>query len=148
MKKQTLSKSKKKAWTETSRAIRYAHAYDGDNCTCVTCGLTKHWKEQQAGHFIPRAQGNALYFEARNIHPQCYRCNINLGGNGAEYYPYMVERYGQGMIDILKEKQQTIVKFSIDDYNEMAKHFKSEFNRVDELRKNGQQGIIEIQSWY
>jgi NinG protein len=142
-KKVKLGNAKKKAWSALSKAVRYAHAYDGDNCSCVTCGQTKHWKEQQAGHFIPKAQGNAIYFEICNVHPQCYRCNINLGGNGAEYYPYMLKTYGQGMIDRLKEKQQTIVKFKTYDYEDIEKHYKEEFKRIEELRKNGQTGIIE-----
>lgn len=147
MPKKNLSSAKKKAWAALSKAVRYAHAYDGDNCKCVTCETVKHWKEMQAGHFIPKVQGNGIYFEIENVHPQCYRCNINLGGNGAEYYPYMLKTYGQGMIDILKEKQREIVKFSIFDYQEMEQHYKQEFKRIDGLRKNGTTGIIEIEGY-
>ena len=66
----------------------------------------------QAGHFIPQAQGNAVKWDLRNIHPQCYRCNINLGGNGAEYYPFMEETYGKEVIDELRQRSNTTVKIS------------------------------------
>jgi|TARA_S200002703_G_scaffold98191_1_gene84885 5-methylcytosine-specific restriction endonuclease McrA len=142
--KSAKQKAKEKAWSALSKAVRYAHAYDGDNCKCVTCSTVKHWKELQAGHFIPKAQGNSVYFELHNVHPQCYRCNINLGSNGAEYYPYMLRTYGQGMIDRLKEKQQMIVTFREGDFNEIAKHYKEEFERIEQMRKDGHAGIIDL----
>ena len=147
MAKSSKTKAKEAAWSSLSKAIRYSHAYDGWNCSCVTCGIVKPWKEQQAGHWIPRAQGLAVYFDVNNIHPQCFRCNINLGSNGPEYAVYMRETYGDGMMELLREKQRMNIKYSEQDYRDMKKHYDSEFKRMEVMRGDGVQGIIELVAW-
>ena len=82
----------------------------------MTCGWTGEISAMQAGHWIPKAQGSAIYFEETNIHPQCYRCNINLGGNGPEYYTFMLRTYGQEELDRLKALAKMTVKFTVEDY--------------------------------
>lgn len=87
---------KKKLWEVFSRYIRQR-----DNGKCFTCGLQKPWKQMQAGHFICKSIGGlGLYFHEKNVHCQCYRCNINLGGNGAIYVRKLIATYGE---DVLKE---------------------------------------------
>jgi hypothetical protein len=56
----------------------------------------------------------------------------------------MLRTYGQGMIDRLKEKQQMIVTFREGDFNEIAKHYKEEFERIEQMRKDGHVGIIDL----
>lgn len=90
----------------------------------MTCGSTKHWKELQAGHFIPKKKGNAVYFVEENIHPQCYQCNINLGGYGAMYNKYMLETYGQEKIDELLALTQTTLKLTIQDLKDIETYYK------------------------
>ena len=124
MKKPTKKKLRKTLWDLTSEYIRRKYADDNGYCSCVTCGMTKHWKEMQAGHFIPKAQGNAIYFVEENIHPQCYRCNMNLGGNGPEYTPFMELTYGKEKVDELRKLAATTVKFTISDYQDMIKETK------------------------
>lgn len=78
---------------------------------CYTCGKTGlEGSSWQTGHFIPSSVGGAyLRYELRNLRPQCYYCNINLGGNGATFYKNLVEREGQEYVDqIFKDKQITI----------------------------------------
>lgn len=117
-KKPKLTTLKKKLWKLTSEYVRRRDADSEGYVKCCTCNATKHWKEMQAGHFIPQAQGNAVKWDLRNMHTQDYRCNINLGGNGAEYYPYMIERYGQEVVDELRRLSHTTVKFTVSDLQE------------------------------
>ena len=84
----------------------------------------------QAGHFIPQAQGNAVRFDLRNIHVQCYRCNINLGGNGPEYYPFMLEKYGQDVIDELRKLSNTSVKFTAPELQDMIKEMERKIEGI------------------
>jgi hypothetical protein len=147
MARSSKKKAKDAAWSALSKAVRYSYAFDGDNAACVTCGHTRHWKEQQAGHWIPQAQGDAVRFDPRNVHCQCFRCNINLGGNGPEYAAYMQREYGQGVMDMLREKQRMTVKYTEQDYREMAAHYKAEFERMRKERANGEQGRIEFISY-
>ncbi len=81
--------------------------------------MVKHYKEMQAGHFIPKAQGLAMYFNLENIRVQCGRCNGPLGSNGVEYYPRMVAEIGQEKVDELKRLSNTSMKINITQYMDM-----------------------------
>lgn len=127
------TKLKKKLWNLTSEYVRRRDSYNG-RVKCCTCGIEKEWKGDgmQAGHFIPQAQGDAVRFDLRNIHPQCYRCNINLGGNGAEYYPYMVKRYGQEAVDKLRYLSNRSVKFTESDFEDMIEDMEKRISELDQ----------------
>tara|TARA_R100000482_G_C5122027_1_gene146366 strand:- start:1151 stop:1507 length:357 start_codon:yes stop_codon:yes gene_type:complete len=90
----------------------------------------------QAGHFIPKAQGNATAWDLRNIHPQCYRCNINLGGNGAEYFPFMLKTYGSEVVDELRQLSNTSRKISRVQYEEMIEHLQEKLQELIKQREN------------
>ena len=115
-------KLKDKLWKLTSEYVRRKSASSVGMVQCVTCGISRHWKQLQAGHFIPQAQGDAVRYDLRNISPQCYRCNINLGGNGPEYYPYMEKTYGKEVIDELRYLSNQTVKFSLQDLEDMIEN--------------------------
>ena len=57
-----------------------------------------------AGHFISRGSGgmSGVYFDERNIHTQCKPCNGFHQGNAQKYGDYMLQKYGQEVIDILR----------------------------------------------
>ena len=122
---------KRRLWTLVSKYIRLKYSDHAGYCSCVTCGTTKPYKEMQAGHFVPKKKGNAVYFVEENIHPQCYQCNINLGGYGAMYNKFMLETYGQEKINELLELAQTKIKFTVDDLLEMEKEYKSLLNNLE-----------------
>jgi hypothetical protein len=132
VKKKTPGQLKKILWKLTSEYVRRSEADHTGQTKCSTCDLIRHWKEMQAGHFIPKAQGNAIYFDLRNINTQCYRCNINLGGNGAEYYPFMLDKHGQEVIDELRRLSRTTVKFTKADYEEMIVEMKAKIRELEE----------------
>ena len=83
--------------------------------TCYTCGRTglegSGW---HTGHFIPSSVcGVYLRYDLRNLRPQCYYCNINLGGNGSAYYRRMVLDNGQEYVDVLFRDKDTVTKGDI-----------------------------------
>jgi len=50
-----------------------------------------------------------LKYDLRILRPQCYFCNINCGGRGAEFIDNMRRIEGDKYVDeILKDKQKTI----------------------------------------
>jgi hypothetical protein len=101
---------KNKAWVLMSEKVRnYSSDYKG-HCSCVTCGTTKHYKEMHAGHFIHASKGSLVSYDARNIHPQCPKCNTYQGGNLIEYTLFIQDKYGNHVIDELKALKQTIMK--------------------------------------
>lgn len=126
-----LTNLKKKLWKVFSQYIRRR-----DKGVCFTCGLKKHWKEQQAGHMIPKSVGGlSLYFHELNVNVQCYRCNINLGGNGAIYAKNFVEKYGQWKFDELLQEKNKIVKFSKQHYLFLLDHYINLLKEMDAERK-------------
>lgn len=98
IKVETISKAKKKLWTLFSKYIR-----ERDNYTCITCGKRGEGSAIHAGHFITGATcPPELYFDERNVHAQCYRCNINLSGNWVVYEQAMIDKYGEDVVNELK----------------------------------------------
>ena len=118
-----LSYYKKRAWKALSLYVRKGAADVNDNVSCVTCGEIKHYKKMQAGHFLPKMLNTELYFDPMNVHVQCYRCNINLGGFGASYYLYMKNIYGEEEIKKLFAKIGSKRKYKKEDYIDMESKF-------------------------
>jgi len=119
-----LTIQKKKTWSVMSRYIRQKYADKDGFVKCCSCSTTKHWKEMQAGHFVPAGRGNACRFIAENVHPQCFHCNINLGGNASAYALFMLEKYGETWIRELEETANTTVKFTVEDLKKLELHYK------------------------
>ena len=72
---------------------------------CCTCPRIIHIKKNaDAGHFIPKGRGGAsgVYFDERNVNTQCKTCNGFNQGRNHEYELFMLDKYGQRVIDELK----------------------------------------------
>lgn len=125
MKKPSRSRAKERAWQAMSQYIRQKAADESGYASCVTCGVTKHWKELHAGHFIPKARGNSVYFVEENVHPQCARCNcIDAETAKIHYTRYMEEMYGKEKIEELLGLVGQTVRFRVDDLLEIEAEYK------------------------
>ena len=102
---------KVKLWKIVSEYIRRKWAINDYN-TCITCWVSKHWKDLEAGHFVPAWSSNYLRFVEVNIHPQCHRCNCSLHSNPIEYRLYMDNRYGKDFVDKLVSTRNEIKRFT------------------------------------
>ncbi|KKL80866.1 hypothetical protein LCGC14_2000510 [marine sediment metagenome] len=71
---------------------------------CCTCGIIKQWKYMDCGHFISKSRGGAsgVRWDERNAHLQCKPCNGFNQGRYHEYELFMIDKYGQDTIDLLK----------------------------------------------
>lgn len=119
-KKSLTKKVQEELWVECKRIIR---GYYGNTCyTCDAFPLEKsNW---QTGHFIPSSVGGAiLRYELMNLRPQCFRCNIDLSGNGSIFYRNMVEREGQKYVDNLFILKTKSVK-ALDHYIELLELYR------------------------
>lgn len=98
---------------------------------CFTCGKPISGSNRQLGHFIPRSVGGALLrYHLDNLRWQCYYDNINLGGNGSEFYRRLVQEIGTERVDALfKLKTQTVkadkqfYQTLIDEYQKKVDNF-------------------------
>ncbi len=104
--KTPISKIQRDLWVlcRTITRARYGN-------TCYTCGKTGliggNW---QTGHMWAKASvGACLKYDLRILRPQCYFCNINLGGRGADFYVKMLKEVGAVAISQLNfDRQQTV----------------------------------------
>ena len=141
---------KSKAWTACSRycrlrdALAYCEKY-GINTgqftrpedivgKCCTCGAVKSWIRMHGGHFISRASAglSGVYFDERNVNLQCAQCNAFAQGAYAEYQKFMVEKYGQEVIDDLWKKHYIVPDFKDLAMLAMERYYKE---RYEDLTK-------------
>lgn len=98
---------------------------------CYSCGRKNlKGRDWHTGHLIPRSTcGAFLKYDLRNLRPQCTRCNIWLGGNGAEFMRKMIIREGQDYVDkIFKDKniatsEKAIYPYLLEKYTLMLEEF-------------------------
>lgn len=95
-----------------SQYIRLRNADFAGYATCVTCGVSKPWKEQQCGHYESRGKYGTRWDE-KNCNVQCYRCNVALKGNYPAYARYLIRKYGATILDELEMKASKSPMYSI-----------------------------------
>ncbi|HZX14955.1 MAG TPA: recombination protein NinG [Thermodesulfobacteriota bacterium] len=126
-KKQTVSKLKKKAWDVFSKWIRQRDTIDLGGrkvILCYTCGKELDFKQAQAGHFIP-GRHPIFLFDERQVHSQCYHCNIGLKGAWPDYLKKMVREYGQQEVDTMLAMRGIVKQFKVHELETIYLKYKS-----------------------
>lgn len=111
MKKRSPKSLKNELWELCKKVVRSRYKNEDESWNCFTCGRRiDEARKAQTGHFIPSGGcGAYLRYDLRNLRIQCYNCNINLGGNGAEFYRRMILEVGKKETNqIFKDKQKII----------------------------------------
>lgn len=101
---------RKRLWELCKQIIRNRH---GNICyTCDKFGLEgSNW---QTGHMWPKgALGSSMKYDLRILRPQCYNCNMNLGGMGAVFFARMTKEMGKPYMSRLEKDRQTSKNVSI-----------------------------------
>lgn len=143
-----MSKPKEKAWEWCSRYIRLRDALDyckrmGIDISqfsrpediivkCCTCPKRRSWIDMQAGHYFGRglAGGSGTFFDERNIHTQCGQCNGFKQGNNQVYTEFMLNKYGQQVIDELEIKHRGGSKYSHIQLKALAQFYKEKYEEL------------------
>jgi len=134
-KKPKITTEKKKAWAVFSRYIRRRGAWEQDGVwvnQCVTCKAIRGITGKgclQAGHFIP-GRGNAVLYDERCVHPQCYVCNVRESGRWVEYDEFMRDRYGEELVAEIKGLRFAVMKRTAEDHIEIRKEFEAKLESV------------------
>lgn len=131
MKIKGVKELKKDLWNIFSRYIRLRDSDWRGYSSCCTCGLTKQWKEMQAGHFIP-GRHNSILFDERNVHAQCYGCNIRKQGNTVKYFRFMQEKYGDEIIEELEKLDLQEKSFTEIELKEMIDKYKLKLKEYED----------------
>jgi len=126
----TISKLKKKLDVLFSQYIRRRSADHLGRVKCFTCGVDKHWKEQQAGHFQSRSHHSTRWDEV-NVQVQCIKCNMFRQGEQYKFGLYLDQRFGEGTAEELEQRAKIIVKLNRVDYEEAIERYKQKIRELD-----------------
>ena len=118
--KQKISVIQRKLW-QLCRQL--AHKLYPPNC--YTCGATNlEGRNKHLGHMWAKASvGAYLKYDLRILRPQCYHCNINLGGRGADFYTRMLKEIGEEKMEQLQKDRQVTVN-AMDHYLKLLEEYK------------------------
>jgi hypothetical protein len=119
----TLSKLKKELDRVFSVFIRERDSNEYGHGSCVTCGLNKHWREMDAGHYMPR-QDLATRWDEKNVHLQCKKCNGFRGGEPEKMAAYIDSYYGPKESEYLRVTAKGKFRPSRDWMQSKIKHYK------------------------
>lgn len=112
MKQPNVKKLREELWTLCKEITRLRYQREDGLWVCYTCDrLIDEKGKAQTGHGIPSSTGGAsLRYHLDNLRIQDYYCNINLGGNGGEFYRRLVLEIGQEEVNELYKLKGKIVK--------------------------------------
>lgn len=100
--------------------------------TCVSCGVKKHWKELDAGHYFSRGDKSVKLME-ENIHPQCKGCNIRMSHGDTKvvsaYRRYMVDMYGEDFLNYMEALAHKPAKFDRAEIEDLTKTLKAQIKQ-------------------
>ena len=127
---------KKTLWRWFSRYIRLRDSDEDGICTCITCGRKHKWDSGQidAGHYIPKNTGNAIYFDEKDVNAQCKYCNKYLHGNLAKYRPAIDKKYGPGTADALEIISRETVSFTEKELIKKINYYKIEVKKLLQIK--------------
>ena len=117
-----------------SKYIRWHYADDNGLVECYTCGVSKHVKEMQNGHFQSRKHTSTRWLHTKyitNCMPQCVKCNIYSEGEKWIFGNKLVSEYGQDAVDELIRESNKSVKLSKGDLIELIEHYKEKLKDND-----------------
>jgi hypothetical protein len=126
--KQSISKIQRILWTLCKEIIRKKY---GNKCyTCGRTGLAgSNW---HTGHLLAKAGiGAYLKYDLRLLRPQCYFCNINLGGSGAIFIENLREKEGNEYVRKILEDRKVTVK-ALDHYQSLIPKYQEILNSLNE----------------
>ena len=122
--------AKKRAWKAFSEWVRRSNADHAGYVMCCSCQRTFHWKEVDAGHYIPKSRGNAIYFDERNVNPQCKGCNISEGGKFEDHARYIAAKHGEHTLEELRQLSKTVKRFTVKELDSLCKEYRQRINEL------------------
>lgn len=123
---------KKRVWRAFSRYVRWQSADEKGFVECVSCCRIFPWDGVDAGHYYTNSErnakfgGNELWYDIRNVHPQCRSCNsmhIHKEQAKCNYALWLEEEYGPGILQLLYKKKYTPRKFTRLELENLEKYF-------------------------
>lgn len=126
----TKTKAKKQAWEAFSIYMRTKWNKPGF-VECYTCGAHTFLKERPGkrttvGHWY-EGHGDITYVNEVYVRPQCYRCNMMLGGNQGEFRDRIRKELGNKKVDeLIFEAKNTKSELTTQDYLQKKMFYKEQ----------------------
>lgn len=117
--KSEITKVQDDIWDHCKRIIRSIYSP-----ICYTCGMTNlEGRNLHTGHMWAKASlGAFMKYDLRILRPQCFRCNMKLGGMGAAFYARMLKEIGNNEMKQLEKDRQVSVK-ALDHYKKILAEY-------------------------
>jgi len=112
-----------------SKYIRWYYADHIGNVECYTCGVVKHVKEMQCGHFQSRRHTSTRWHE-QNCKPQCVACNMFRQGEQYKFGQKLISEYGQDTVDGVIQLSKSSVKYSKHELVELITEYKEKLQNL------------------
>jgi hypothetical protein len=84
--------------------------------------------------------GSYLKYDLRVLRPQCYNCNINRGGMGADFYKRMLKEIGPEEMEKLENDRQKLVN-AYDHYVKLIADYQLILKELNDSQNRGQSEI-------
>jgi hypothetical protein len=75
------------------------------------------------GHWV-EGHSNASYINETYVRPQCYRCNMMMGGNQGEFRDRVRKELGDKVVDELLIKAKATIEISVSEYLQKQAYYK------------------------
>jgi|TARA_R110001606_G_C15023009_1_gene610044 hypothetical protein len=96
---------------------------------CENCSKTG--ARMECAHIYGRAV-KSVRWSMDNAMCLCHYCHLKFTSNPLDFTDFCTKKYGQGHLDILKEKWQTRMPTTKKLRAEIAKHYREEFKKMSD----------------
>lgn len=128
----SLGKAKKRAYAAFSIYLRTLWTLAGF-VPCYTCDKhvflkgTRPGERVMVGHWV-EGHSAITYINEDYVRPQCFRCNMMMGGNQGEFRDRIRKEIGDAKTDELLALAKTSVKYTATDYLQKEAFYKEKLS--------------------
>lgn len=124
----SIKAAKKRAYAAFSTYMRFMWNKPKGYIECYTCGAHTFYKERpgkrtMVGHWV-EGHSNVSYINPVYVRPQCYRCNIMMGGNQGEFRDRIRKELGNKEVDKLLVEAKQTKEISAKEYLDLQAYYK------------------------
>lgn len=130
-KKKGVRELKKRAWKLFSIYIRLKYMdAETHTITCYTCEREMSFRNAQAGHAIG-GRTNSVLFDEDIVRPQCYRCNVALGGNYPIFVTKLIEENGLKWWENKLRNSNKTKRFTVNELEKMIEEYTKKIKELE-----------------
>ncbi len=98
--------------------------------TCYTCEREMSFRNAQAGHAIG-GRTNSVLFDEDIVRPQCYRCNVALGGNYPIFVTKLIEENGLKWWENKLRNSNKTKRFTVNELEKMIEEYTKKIKELE-----------------